>query len=196
MPGADEAPGIASMLGPGLLAVMATDLAGDATMPASVPEALVRRCRDGLPAAEEGLASRPLALRDPRRAPVARSGGRSVRLGPGPGASGESVSEGALLRRVARELSTPDRRVGWEIVHSVDPAGATLGFARDRGAGSGVATTRAASGVERPSLGSLCMGLVGAGRIPVAVIGPDHTTEPALTAGARPDRHDQVSSDA
>ncbi len=85
-------------------------------------------------------------------------------------AGGEKVSESAYLRSVAERLEHADLRVGWEIIHADDPVVALTAFARDRSAALIVAATHGESGLPRTLFGSVCMGLVERGAMPVLVV--------------------------
>lgn len=92
-------------------------------------------------------------------------------------ARGERVSENGYVRDVAERLGGSGS--SWEVVHADDAAAALVDVVRDRGAAFLVMATHGASGLVRPSFGSVCMDAVRQCSRPVVVIRP--TPVPELT---------------
>lgn len=86
---------------------------------------------------------------------------------------GQQVSESAYLRSVAERLVADGVDVGWEIIHDDDPVSAIMSFARVHGASMIVAATHGESGVARRLFGSVCMGMVERGSLPVLIVKSD-----------------------
>jgi nucleotide-binding universal stress UspA family protein len=95
-------------------------------------------------------------------------------------ASGENVSESGYVRSVAETLAADGVDVGWEVVHDEDPVAGIAGFVADQGSTMAVAATHGDTGVARRLFGSVCMGLVEQGTVPVLVVKTDVQDSEAL----------------
>ncbi|MEL7157010.1 MAG: universal stress protein, partial [Actinomycetota bacterium] len=98
-------------------------------------------------------------------------------------AQGEDVSESGYLRAVADALAAEGHDVGWEVVHNDDPVAGVLSFAEAEGSSMIVAATHGDTGVAKRLFGSICLGLVERGPVPVLVVRTDgHDAPPLLAA--------------
>lgn len=113
---------------------------------------------------------------------------------------GERVSTSAYLRDTVAQVAAgawdalghhlagtgtgtePGERVGWELVQSDHPAEALAAFAGERRAAALVLSTHGRSGLRADVLGSTALEAVARSTVPVLVIRPDGSDEPALTA--------------
>lgn len=98
-------------------------------------------------------------------------------------ARGERVSESGYLRAVAAELVDRGHDVGWEVVHNDDPVAGISAFVETQEASLVVAATHGDTGVAKRLFGSVCLGLVERGTVPVIVVRTDVADSPPLLAG-------------
>lgn len=99
-------------------------------------------------------------------------------------AKGERVSESGYVRAIADSLAESGVDVGWEVVHNEDPVAGIVGFAQDRGSSMVVAATHGDTGMAKRLFGSVCLGLVERGPIPVMVVRTDTRDAAPLLAGS------------
>lgn len=97
-------------------------------------------------------------------------------------ARGERVSESGYLRSLADVLSAADVDVGWEIVHEEDPVEGIVAFVRDQGSSIVVAATHGDTGIAKRLFGSVCLGLVEQGPVPIVVVKADERGRVPLLA--------------
>lgn len=88
--------------------------------------------------------------------------------------AGYAISENALVKDLADELSDGGQPAGWEIVHDADPVAAILAFAQQRGAAL-IATATHGAGRTTRTFGSVSLGVVHDAPVPVAIIGSSET---------------------
>lgn len=98
--------------------------------------------------------------------------------------AGEVVTESGYLRAVADELVSDGVDVGWEIVHDDDPVAGLSRFAANQDSAVIVAATHGDAGIAKRLFGSVCLGLVERGSIPVVVIKTDRADPEPLLAGS------------
>lgn len=97
--------------------------------------------------------------------------------------AGERVSESAYLRSVADRLAERNINVGWEVTHHDDPVAGVSEVARRLDALLIVAATQGNTGSSKRVFGSVTLGLVERGAVPILVIKTDVEPEPQLSAG-------------
>ncbi len=88
-------------------------------------------------------------------------------------AQGESVAESGYLRAVAETLESEGVDIGWEVIHDDDPVAGLLGFIANHRSALVVAATHGDTGIAKRLFGSVCLGLVERGPIPVVVVKTD-----------------------
>jgi nucleotide-binding universal stress UspA family protein len=99
-------------------------------------------------------------------------------------AAGEAATESGYLRAVATALDSDGVDVGWEIVHNDDPVAGLSGFVANQDAAVIVAATHGDTGIAKRLFGSVCLGLVERGSIPVVIVKTDQDEPVPLLAGS------------
>lgn len=97
--------------------------------------------------------------------------------------AGESVSESGYLRSVAARLSEQNIDAGWEVTHHGDPVAGVNTIARDLDTMLIVAASHGEAGVSKRVFGSVTLGLVERGAVPVLVVKADVEPASQLEAG-------------
>ncbi|MCP3988873.1 MAG: universal stress protein [Actinomycetia bacterium] len=88
-------------------------------------------------------------------------------------AQGEAVTESGYLRALAETLVAEDLDIGWEVIHNDDPVAGVIGFLNNHGSAAVVAATHGDTGIAKRLFGSVCLGLVEQGSVPVVVVKTD-----------------------
>lgn len=99
-------------------------------------------------------------------------------------ARGEAVSESGYLRALAETLAASGADVGWEVVHGDDPVDGVMSFVDKQGSSVIVAATHGETGVAKRLFGSVCLGLVESGSVPVVIVKTDETDPEPLLGGS------------